>query len=342
MAAARLGRRCCRGCRRNRHSTGLRQRRGRRRLAGVGALLRTDRAVLFGQIAMRVAREVRQERRQLDLLRAVLHARNRLHIGLALAQTRAWPQGMVGGRAVAVGQQLLHVGDVLIRQGEAVGHHATHVQDVGRDGVHLLGGQRLGLRPRHRAVDVVPQRRQRRQLHQGGAAGERWIVQPGDAAGLDVVLGGAADDRAEDLVALAEDAMAGRALGLPDVHALGDAAGALGQALEIGPHVDVPGGNLLGRGSAAERRVGRRLRRGGAGGRQHQDHHQSPGQFTTTEHSSPRRCPEPTRSGWRCCDRSSANHERRATAGRSAAHSRCHRWHGSAPGLPCHPRPNRC
>ena len=58
-----------------------------------------------------------------------------------------------------------------VRQREVGGHDVAQVEQVGRDGVHLLDAERLRLRPRHGAVDVVPQRRHAGQLHQRGAAG---------------------------------------------------------------------------------------------------------------------------------------------------------------------------
>src|SRR5689334_8580571 len=50
----------------------------------------------------------------------------------------------------------------------------------------------------------------------------------------------------------AEDALTGGALRLPDLLALFDAAGSRRQALEIRPHVDVPGLDLGGGGGAAD------------------------------------------------------------------------------------------
>ena len=299
--AARRGLRCGRGSGHG-DSRGV----GRWRPCGVGAALRAHGPLLFGQVAVVVTGVVGQERGHLRLGGAVGHARRRLHVGpAAVAHALARPQAMVGGLAVAVGQPRLGLGDGGVRQHEVVGHDAAHVQQVGGDGVDLFGAQRLGCRPGHGAVDVVPQRRDAGDLHQRGAARKAGVVEPRHTPGLDVVLGGAAHQGREHLVALAEDAVAGGALALPHIHALGHRAGALGQALEVRAHIDVPGLHLLGRGGAADAGVGRPAPGPPAGGsdqRQPQQH--AHGSLTTAGHSSPRRIPAPATTGWRCCGKS--------------------------------------
>ena len=244
---------------------------------------------------------------------------------------------MIGCRAVAVGQQLLNLGDVLVRQGEVVRNDAAQVEDVAGDGVHLFRGQRLGCRPRHRAVDVVPQRRDGRHLHQRGATRVAAVVQARSMTGLDVVLRRAADDGGEDFVALAEGAVTGGALAFPDLHALGDRTRALRKSLEIGPHVDVPRQQLLRSGSTPHARIRCRL----GLRRCRPEHGCGDRQAKKVEHSSPHRFPAPARSGRRCCDKPTLFRVRRAIAGSPAARSRCHPSHGSARGPACRPRPSR-
>ena len=85
-----------------------------------------------------------------------------------------------------------------------------HVQQVGGERVDLVRRQRLGRRPRHRATDVVPQRRDGRDLHQRSAllaAGERKVLD-GPVSLL------AFNSRAQHLAVIGED---GRMVGF-DVH----------------------------------------------------------------------------------------------------------------------------
>ena len=285
---------------------------------------------------MGVARMVGQDGRHRGLGGALAHAGHGAHIGLSgLAHASARPQTMLGAHAIAVGHALLHLGHVLVGQREVVGHHAAQVEHEGGDRVDLVGLERLGRRPRHRAVDVVPQRGQRSHLHQRGAAGKGGVGQARHTAGADVVLGRAADQGREHFIALAKDAMTRRALGFPHVLALGHRAGALGQALEVGAHVDVPGLDFLGRGGAADAGVGGRLRGGQARTQQQRD-----GQpFTKAEHCAPPRLSAPARSGWSGCDKSTGCRAPRATGGRSAAHNRFRQWRGFAAAPVCHPRP---
>ena len=288
---------------------------------------------------MRIARVIGQQGSDLRLGDAVAHAGHRPHIGSsAIAERATGPQAVIGAHTVAVGQSLLHLADVRIGEREALRHHLGKIQQIGHHRVDLVGLERLGRVPGHGTADVVPQRGHARELHHGGASGERLIGQPLDAPRADVVPGGAAHDRCEHLVALAKNTVAGSALGLPDVHALRNAAAAARQTLEVGPDVDVPGGDLLGAGRAADPGVSGR----GLGGRgRHaqgkrddaQDDDRPPEAHARAlrraGHSSPRRSPEPARSGCCCCDRSSASREPRAAADRWAGHSRCRRWPGS-------------
>ena len=201
---------------------------------------------------MLIAGKVGQRGHHPGRRRAAGHAGHGAHIGpAAVAQALAGPQAVLGGGAVAVGQALLHGGDVAVRQHKVVGQHAAQVQQVGGDAVHLIDAQGLGRVPGHRAVDVVPQRGQRRQLHQRAAAWIAGVVQAGHAAAADVSRHCAAHQGRKHLVALAEHAVAGRASGLPHGHARGHRPGTPGQALEIRPHVDVPGGQLGRRGRTA-------------------------------------------------------------------------------------------
>jgi hypothetical protein len=96
---------------------------------------------------------------------AVLHAGDVDDVGLALQV----PQAMVAPHAVAVRKQLLRLGDVAVGEHEVRRHEVAEVEDVRHDGVDLLRGERLRRIPRHRAVDVVPERRDRGQLHEGRA-----------------------------------------------------------------------------------------------------------------------------------------------------------------------------
>ena len=116
-----------RGCRQPRAAGGGRGRaaaRSRPRAAGgVGAVLRADRAVLLGQVAVRVAREVGQERSHLGSAAQSFMQATALTSGLpplprSLPGHRPWSRG----HAVAVGQQLLRLGDVGVGQHEVVGH----------------------------------------------------------------------------------------------------------------------------------------------------------------------------------------------------------------------------
>ena len=209
---------------------------------------------------MGIAREVRQEGGHLGLRNAVFHTCLGLHVGLAFTELRPRPQGMVRGHAVAVGQQLLHIGDVPVRKREVVGHYAAQVEQKGGHRINLIGRQGLGRIPRHRTANVVPQRRQGGELHQGRAARKTSVIQARHMAGLDVVLRRAACKRAEDLVALAEDTMTRSAFSFPDVLPFRDRAGTRRQALEVGANVDVPGGDLFGGGGAPDARI-RRWRR---------------------------------------------------------------------------------
>ena len=223
-------------------------RRGRR-LGGVGAAHRPDHAVLLLDVAVRVARKVGQERADGGLHRAVLHAGHVGHIALAIG----FPQRLVEHHAVAVGHALLHIGNVLVAQGEIGRHHLGQAQDVGQHAIHLVGLERLGRVPGHGAVDVVPQGRDGGDLHHRGllreGAARLQVLHP---AALDVGLGGAAHDGGEHLVAFAKAAVAGGALSLPHTFTQGHAARAFGQALEVGAHVDVPGLHLGFGGVAAE------------------------------------------------------------------------------------------
>ena len=296
---------------------------------------------------MGIAGEVGQEGGDLRLGLAVRHAGHRLHVRLAGGLQRlAWPHAVVQRHAVAVGHAGLDLGDVPVGHHEVVRQHPAHVQQIGRDGIDLVDLERLGLRPGHRTVDVVPQRRDGGHLHQRGATGIGRVGQPGDTAGLHVLGGGATHQRAEHLVGLAEHAVAVGALAFPDVLAHRDRAGALGQALEVGAHVDVPGGDFLRRGRAADAGQAGRLRQRGTGQRHQRGSDQTRSDhgltITRAGHSSPPRFPAPARSGRRCCGRSSACRGRRAAACRSAAHSRCRRWPGSGSAPACRPRPSRC
>ena len=145
--------------------------------------------------------------------------------------------------AVAVGHARLRFHHVGVRQREIIRHDIAQVQDVRSDGVDLFGAQCLGCIPRHRAVDVVPQRGQGGDLHQGGALAAA-LGQAGGMPGLDVLFDNAGRDRGEHFIRFAKHAVAGSAFALPYRLALGDAARALGQAFEIRAHVDVPGLDL--------------------------------------------------------------------------------------------------
>ncbi len=195
---------------------------------------------------------------------AVAHAGAVAHVGAAVGQ----PLAVIGGLAVAVGDQVLHIADVAVGQHEIARHHLGEVQHVRGDGIDLLDAEALGCLPGHRAVDVVPQRRDGAELHHRRA--RRIPAQRSDAAGAHVVAGRATDQRLEDLVGLAEHAVAGHALRLPDLHALAHRARTGRQTLEVGPHVDVPGAHLGGGGGAPYARQ-QALRPGpGAGaGQQH-------------------------------------------------------------------------
>ncbi|MPN06206.1 hypothetical protein SDC9_153462 [bioreactor metagenome] len=158
---------------------------------------------------------------------------------------------MPGRHAIAVGQLLLYFGDIPVAEREVLGHHAAEVEQIGRDGIHLFGGQRLGRIPWHGTVDVVPHSGDGGHLHEGGATRKGRVLQTRGVAGLDILLGGAANQRTEHLVGFAKYAMAGCALGLPNRLALIHRARSFGQALEVGAHVDIPGLHFLGRGIAA-------------------------------------------------------------------------------------------
>ena len=109
---------------------------------GVGTVLRADDAVLLGQVAVRIARvSPAGTRRAVGFDRAVLHARRALHVGLARLAAR--PHRVVGGHAVAVGQQRLRLGHGGVAEHEVVGHDAAEVEQEGGDGIDLVGRQRL-------------------------------------------------------------------------------------------------------------------------------------------------------------------------------------------------------
>src|SRR5690606_40672099 len=75
--------------------------------------------------------------------------------------------------------------------------------------------------------------------------------------GFDVVQRSAAHQWREDGIALAKRAVAGRTGCIPYVRTLVDGAAALGQSLEIRPHINIPCLELcLGRGSANIVRLG--------------------------------------------------------------------------------------
>ena len=303
-------------------------------------MLRPDQALLLGQVAVVVAGMVRQEGGHLGLTRAVLHAGHRLHVRLAaIAHASARPQTMVGRHAVAVGHALLGLGHGGVRQHKVIRHDARQVEQIVHHAVDLVGGQGLGRIPGHGPVHVVPDRRDGGHLHEGRAAREALVVQPGHVAGLDVLGRHPADQRREDLVAFAEHAMTGGAVALPDVLATRHRARALGQAQEVRPHVDVPSRHLLGRGLAADAGVA-----GGLGpGRGHADpcqQRRSQQAIKRAGHSSPPRSPAPARSGWRCCGKSSGCRAPRAVGRNWAAHSRFRPSRGSAPGPVCRPRPS--
>ena len=142
--------------------------------------------------------------------------------------------------AVAIGHASLHVADIFIGQREIIGHHAAQVQHEGGDCIDLVRCERLGLRPRHGAVNVVPQRGKRGQFHERGALRIGHLFQTGNAPGFDIFCRGAANERMEHVVGLAKHAVAGRTLRLPNLLALRDGARAVWQAFEIRAHVDVP------------------------------------------------------------------------------------------------------
>ena len=285
---------------------------------------------------MGVAGVLGQERGHSGRCGAVLHASRALHVGPApVAQAAAGPHAVGGGHAAPVGQQGLGLRHVAVGQGVLVRHDAAEVEHVGGDGVGFVHRQRLGCIPRHGAVDVVPQRGQRGHLHQRGATGVGSVGQPRHAPAAHVGRGGAAHQRREHRIALAEDAVAGLAFRLPHHHALSDRARAGGQALEVRPHVDVPGGDFGRQGGAADAGEGRRRRvpgLGGGGGRsqaQHSHRQEDPQAVSRDGHCRPPRFPAPARSAPRCCDRSTARRVPRAIGGWWAARSRCCRWRGS-------------
>lgn len=86
-----------------------------------------------------------------------------------------------------------------------------------------------------------------------------WVIDAtriGDPPALDVGRRRTADQRREDLVALAEDPVTGGAFRRPDLLPLLDRPRPLRQPEEIGTHIDVPGRDLaLGRRTTYPREV---------------------------------------------------------------------------------------
>ena len=293
---------------------------------------------------MGVLRVVGQRRGDHDFLLAVLHARHVLDVGCAavtdaaLGLRGARPHAVVGGHAVAVGHALLHFADVLVAQLEIGRHHFGQVQQVGKDRVDLVRIERLGRRPRHRALDVIEQRRHRRHLHQRRALREGACDQRLDPTGLDVLQRGATDERREHLVGLAERAVATGAVGFPQRDAVVDIAAPLGQAGEVRAHVDVPRLHFGRRGLATDAGIALPGRGRGRGARQEQRNQRlrEPG------HCSPPRIRPPSRTGWRCCDRWTWCRALRAIGHSSAARSRFRRPHATAGSPACRPTPSRC
>ena len=115
-------------------------------------------AVLLGQVAMGIARKVRQERRDFGLCDAVAHARHITGVRLGgIAKLFAGPQRMVGTHPIAIGHALLHITNVFVREHKAIRHDPAQVKDESCDGIHFFGAQGFRLGPGHGTRDVIPQ-----------------------------------------------------------------------------------------------------------------------------------------------------------------------------------------
>ncbi|MPM98809.1 hypothetical protein SDC9_145999 [bioreactor metagenome] len=215
-----------------------------------GAAYRTEVAVLVGQLAVGGAGVIGQGRTDLNLGLAVLHAGHVLHVRHAavadatLLGRSAGPQAVVGGHAVAVGHQLLHFGDVLVREYEIGRNDFREIEEVGKDRIDFVRFQRFRFRPRHRPMNVIPERGNGRHLGEGralwNAIGQETAYSPIG----DVFLGRPADQRRKHLVRLTEGTMAGSAFFLEQVVATLHPTRALGQTLEIRTDIDIPGGHF--------------------------------------------------------------------------------------------------
>ena len=162
---------------------------------------------------------------------------------------------MDSGHAVAVGHAPLHFGDVFVRQREIFGKHVTEVKQECGDRIDIVDRQGLGIVPRHRAVDVIPQRRYRGQLHQSGT---RWIIfafQIGHPTRLDVCSRRAADQGHEEFIRLAKDAMARRTARLPNILSFQNRPRTGRQTLEIRTNINIPCRDFGGRCRAPNARV---------------------------------------------------------------------------------------
>ena len=96
-------------------------------------------------------------RSDLDIRGAVFHARGVGCVWFAGApKLLAWPQIVLGGHAVTVGQTGLCLRHGFFIQHEVVIHHAAQIQQVGRDCINLVHTHTLGRIPRHGTVDVIP------------------------------------------------------------------------------------------------------------------------------------------------------------------------------------------
>ena len=239
---------------------------------------------------MLVARKVRQRGGDADAIGTITHARDCDDIRfLPATEFHVWPQCMCSRHSIAVGHPVLNLDHVPVREREILGNDVAQIEHKGSHGIHLIGGQGLGLVPGHGTVDVVPQGRQGGDFHECGSPGIGPVQQTRHPAGLDVIGGGSTNDWTEYLVGLAKHAMAGSTFAFPHFLTLCDRARTGWQALEIGAHIDIPRRLFAGRRDTpdAGKLLGCKRRTSGRCAQQgkHQREPASPGSLRKPGHS---------------------------------------------------------
>src|SRR5262245_40394254 len=317
-----------------------------------GATIATSATRIAVDIALLYLRSLAGVRRHVEGARP---PDDRCRTRRAIAHARVpLPKMLLGGLAIVVEKIRLVAepdrGKIPVVELEIpVRDNVVEIEHIGRDGIELVVGQRLRVAIWHGAADVI---------HEGRGVGPvradrfyRIVARQG---------AGAAAENRPACGALAELAVTGGAALHVQRLALLHGALAGRQALPVRSDGDVPAGNLLRRGGAADPQApgsGHRVRRrsdrwtrrapgvprktaaecGQACGCRRREHDR----VTTLRHSPPRRSCARARSGCRCCDRRNSPHGSCAVRPWSAGRSRSRRWRATAATARCRPSRSR-